>query len=160
VTRFAEVLRCLAGAGVEFVLVGGVAAAAHGSARSTQIIDLVYSRDPANLRRLVEALGPHRPYLRGAPPGLPFRLDAPTLSAGLNFPLTTDLGWIDLFGEITGGGRYPDLVSHSLEVEVFGVRCRVVDLETLIAVKKAAGRPKDLETIAELELLRDRAQGA
>ena len=154
-TRFGDLLGTLASAGVDFVLVGGVAAVAHGSARSTQDLDIVYRRDPDNLQRVVNALGPHHPYLRGAPPGLPFRLDVETLRAGLNFTLTTDLGWIDLLGEIIGGG-YKELNSHSIEVEAFGTRCRVVDLETLIRTKKLAGRPKDLEAIAELELLRNR----
>jgi hypothetical protein len=107
------------------------------------------------LRKVVDALGSHHPYLRGAPPGLPFRLDVETLRAGLNFTLTTDLGWIDLLGEIVGGG-YNELIAHSIEVEAFGTRCRVVDLETLIRTKKLAGRPKDLEAVAELELLRTR----
>src|SRR5262249_55939583 len=70
---------------VRFVIVGGAAAVAHGSARLTQDLDVVYARDPANLARIVEALEPHRPYLRGAPPGLPFIFDARTLANGLNF---------------------------------------------------------------------------
>lgn len=74
--------------------------------------------------------------------------------SGLNFTLTTDLGPLDLLGEVAGGGRYDDLKTHSIEAEVFGVKCRVLDLETLIATKRAAGRPKDFEAIAELELLR------
>jgi len=154
VTRFAELLRTLATAQVEFILVGGVAAAAHGSARSTQDIDIVYGRSGENLGRLASALSPLRPYLRGAPAGLPFRLDPATLKAGLNFTLTTDLGWIDLLGEITGGGGYEELVSHSISIDVFGISCRVLDLDTLIQTKKAAGRPKDFEGLAELEILR------
>ena len=78
------------------------------------------------------------------------------MRAGLNFTLITDLGWIDILGEITGGGRYEDLQPHSVLVEAFGVRCRVLDLDILIATKRAAGRPKDFEVLAELELLRDR----
>jgi hypothetical protein len=156
VTRFGELLRALATAEVEFIVVGGVAAAAHGSPRSTQDVDVVYKRSSPNMKRLVEALEPHHPYLRGAPPGLPFRLDTATLKSGLNFSLITDLGWIDLLGEIAGGGRYEDLESHSFLVEAFGVCCRVVDLDTLIATKRAAGRVKDFEVLAELELLRDR----
>jgi predicted nucleotidyltransferase len=156
VTRFADLLRALASADVEFILIGGVAAAAHGSARSTQDLDVVYARGNENLARLVEALRPHHPYLRGAPPGLPFRLDVETLEAGLNFTLTTDLGWIDLLGEITGGGGYQDLVSHSIAIEVFGLHCRVLDLDALIRAKRAAGRPKDFEVLAELEALRER----
>ena len=157
-TRFADLLRVLASSAVEYIMVGGVAATAHGSPRSTQDVDVVYNRERRNLQNLVEALGPHRPYLRGAPPGLPFRFDLPTLHAGLNFTLTTDLGWIDLFGEIAGGGCYADLLPHSIPVEVFGIRCRVIDLETLIQTKRSAGRPKDFESIAELEILRERSR--
>ena len=94
-TRFAELLQTLATAGVDFILVGGVAAAAHGSPRATQDIDIVYGRKRDNLERLVKALAPLEPYLRGAPPGLPFHLDLDTLRAGLNFTLVTNLGWID-----------------------------------------------------------------
>jgi hypothetical protein len=154
VTRIAELLHALSTAGVEFILVGGVAAAAHGSARSTQDLDVVYSRGHENLKKLVLALQAHHPYLRGAPPGLPFRFDVETLAAGLNFTLTTDLGWIDLFGEIAGGGSYEELAGHSVAVNVFGAPCLVLDLSTLIKTKKAAGRPRDFEAIAELELLR------
>ena len=157
-TRFSELLRALAERGVDFILVGGVAAAAHGSPRGTQDLDVVYSREERNLERLVEAMGPHHPYLRGAPPGLTFRLDFDTLRAGLNFTLVTDLGWLALMGEITGAGCYEDLLPHSLSVEVFGVSCRVLDLETLIRTKRLAGRPKDFEVLAELELLRERLQ--
>ena len=157
-TRFGELLRVLASGGVDFILVGGVAAAAHGSPRSTQDVDVVYRRDRECLARLVSALQPFHPYLRGAPPGLPFRFDLETLRAGLNFTLTTDLGWVDLLGEIAGGGSYFDLFPHSVAVRVFGVECRVVDLDTLIRTKRAAGRPKDLETIAELETLRRKSE--
>ena len=155
-TRFAELLGLLSAAQVEFIVVGGVAAAAHGSPRSTQDLDVVYARHKPNLARIVTALATHHPYLRGAVPGLPFRLDADTLRAGLNFTLTTDLGWIDLLGEIAGGGGYADLLPHSIEVEAFGIHCRVVDLATLIDTKRAAGRPKDFEVIAELAVLRER----
>ncbi|HUE00760.1 MAG TPA: hypothetical protein VMR62_14400 [Bryobacteraceae bacterium] len=157
-THFANLLRTLASAEVEFILVGGLAAAAHGSPRFTRDVDIVYDRSVQNLQQLVIALGPHHPYLRGAPPGLPFQFDLETLKGGLNFTLVTDLGWIDLLGEIAGGGRYEDLISHVVVEEVFGIRCRVLDLDTLIHTKRCAGRPKDFEGIAELELLRDRSR--
>ena len=108
----------------------------------------------------MSALSPLQPYLRGAPPGLPFRLDEETLMQGLNFTLTTSLGWIDLLGEITGGGSFEDLVDHAITVEVFGVACRILDLPTLIQTKRAVGRPKDLEVLAELEDIRDGRQEA
>jgi hypothetical protein len=154
-TDFAGLLRCLAEAGVEYVVVGGAAATAHGSARLTQDLDVVYRRTDDNLRRLATALAPHRPYLRGAPDGLPFRWEAQTLHRGLNFTLTTILGDLDLLGEITGGGRYEDLLPDTGIVELFGLSCRVLGLEALIRVKRAAGRPKDLEAIAELEAIRE-----
>lgn len=154
-TRLDALVRVLAEADVEFIVVGGVAAAAHGSARLTQDLDVVYRRSAENIDRLVGALAPHRPYLRGAPAGLPFRWDAETIRRGLNFTLTTDLGDLDVLGEITGGGGYESLHAHTVELDMFGVRCRCLDLETLIHVKRAAGRPRDLESIAELETLRE-----
>ena len=144
-TRFDELLAVLARANVDFILVGGVAAAAHGSPRTTQDIDIVYCRKPGNPDKLVQALAPYDPYLRGSPPGLPFALDKETLKAGLNFTLTTSLGWIDLLGEIIGGGGYDDLLPHSVILELFGQKCRVLDLETLIATKRAVGRPRILK---------------
>jgi hypothetical protein len=152
-TDFPALLRLLASAGVEFILVGGAAATAHGSARLTQDLDVVYSRSPENLQRLVRALSAVSPYLRGAPPELPFRWDMRTLERGLNFTLTTSLGDIDLLGEITGGGSYEELRSHTMRLQVFDVECLCLDLETLIRVKRAAGRPRDLDAIAELEAI-------
>ena len=150
---FAAVLRAFSEAGVRFIIVGGAAATAHGSARLTQDLDLVYRRDEENLRRLARALESQEPYLRGVQPGLPFVLDEQTLRSGLNFTLTSKWGDLDLLGEITGGGGYDDLVDGSVEIELFGVRCLCLGLATLIDVKRAAGRPKDLEAIAELEEL-------
>jgi predicted nucleotidyltransferase len=154
-TDFGGLLRVLAGAEVEFILIGGVAAAFHGAIRTTRDLDIVYRRSSENVARLVTALVPLKPYLRGAPPGLPFRWDAQTIAHGLNFTLTTTLGDLDLLGEIVGGGKFENLVSHSTTAMVFGVQCVCLDLDTLIAVKRAAGRPKDLEAIAELEALRE-----
>ena len=159
-TDFRALIQALSGSDVRFVIVGGVAATLHGSARLTQDVDIVYARDAGNLARIVQALAPLRPYLRGAPPELPFRLDEQTLAAGLNFTLTTSAGDIDLLGEIAGAGSYDALNPHTVEVELFGARCRCLDLPTLIAAKVASGRPKDLEAIAELRaLLEERPPG-
>ena len=157
-TSLSGLLSALGEAQVDFILVGGVAAAAHGSARLTQDVDIVYRRGKDNLERIVAAIGSSQPYLRGAPPGLPFRFDVATLAAGLNFTLSTSLGPMDLLGEIAGGGRYEDLLDHCITADAFGVRCRVLDLDTLIATKRAAGRPKDFEALAELEIIRGRRQ--
>lgn len=152
-SEFSTAIRLLSEARVDFIIVGGVAATLHGAARITYDVDIVYSREPANLERLVLALAPRHPYLRGAPPGLPFTFDAETLRRGLNFTLSTDVGDIDLLGEITGGGAYADLLEHTESVDLFGFSCQVVTLPTLIALKRAAGRSKDFDALAELEAL-------
>jgi hypothetical protein len=154
-TDFAGLLGRLLMSGVELILVGGVAGNVHGAARATFDIDVVYGRSPQNLDRLVEALAPVHPYLRGAPPGLPFAWTRETLLRGLNITLTTTLGDIDLLGEVIGGGRYEDLVPSTETVELSGLQCRCVTLDTLIQLKRAAGRPRDLDAIAELEALRE-----
>ena len=86
---------------------------------------------------------------------MPFRWDADTLSHGLNFTLVTDLGAIDFLGEIVGGGGYHALVPDSDTLTLFGIECRCLSLECLIQVKRAAGRVKDLEALAELEAIAD-----
>jgi hypothetical protein len=154
-TDFAGIIRVLARGEVDFIVVGGVAAAAHGAARATYDVDVVYSRSPSNIARLAAALEPFQPYLRGAPAGLPFRWDAETIAHGLNFTLVTTLGDVDVLGEIVGGGGYEQLLPHSAIVPLFGSQQRCLDLDTLIHVKRAAGRPKDFEAIAELEALRE-----
>ena len=149
-TDFRRIIRLLVESGIRFILVGGAAATAHGSVRLTKDVDIVYSRGGENIARIVCAFAPLQPYLRGAPPGLPFQWDEKTLISGLNFTLDTSLGAIDLLGEIAGGGTYEDLLPHSNRIQLYGVECMCLGLEKLIQVKRAAGRPKDLEAIAEL----------
>jgi predicted nucleotidyltransferase len=152
-TDLKALVATLCDAGVEFIVIGGAAATAHGSARLTNDIDVVYARSADNLRRIVGAIAPHCPYPRGAPPGLPFLWDETTLRNGLNFTLTTALGDLDLLGEVAGGGGYKDLLPHTVHLIVFGRDLLCVNLTKLIELKRAAGRPKDFEAIAELELL-------
>ena len=153
-TDFGRLLEALATHDVSYIIIGGFAATAHGSAFLTVDLDVVYDRSATNVQRLVAALEPLSPYLRGAPPGLPFKLDAETIARGLNFTLRTSAGDLDLLGEAAGGGTYEALLPHTELRDVLGCMCRFVDLETLIRLKRAAGRPKDLERIAELEALR------
>jgi len=152
-SNFRELIRRLAQTGVEFIVVGGAAATAHGAVRLTKDLDIVYRRDRHNIARIAAALGPYAPYLRGAPPDLPFTLDEVTIERGLNFTLTTSLGDLDVLGEIVGGGTYEELLSDTVRIEIFGVECLCLGLERLIRVKRAAGRPKDFEAIAELEAI-------
>jgi predicted nucleotidyltransferase len=148
------IVRQLTEHGVEFVVVGGLAMIAHGSTYLTKDLDICYSRTSANLAALAAALVPLHPYLRGAPPGLPFRFDVPTLLAGLNFTLDTDRGPLDLLGEVSGIGFYPQALAQSEEKVMFELPVRVLSLDGLIAAKKAAGRGKDQQHVRELEELK------
>ena len=154
-TDFASLLAGLSKHEVSFVVVGGAAAIVHGSARLTLDLDIVYQRSPENLDRMVEALSQINPYPRGAPPGLPFLWDRITLERGLNFTFVTSLGWIDILGEIPGGGTYEQLLPDAKKVDLFGTECFCLSLEQLIRAKRAAGRPKDFEALAELEAIRE-----
>jgi predicted nucleotidyltransferase len=152
--QFRNLLASLHSNQVAFVVIGGVAATLHGSARVTSDLDVVYERSPENLARIVCALAPFQPYLRGAPPGLPFKFDAETLKRGLNFTFTTTEGPIDLLGEVSGLGAYKTVREQAVEAELFGVTYLFLDLDGLIQSKRAAGRAKDLETISELQAIR------
>jgi hypothetical protein len=137
--------------GVDFVVIGGWAAILHGSGYVTNDLDICYSRERMNLRRLADALAPHRPQPRGFDESLPFVWDAATLANGSVFTLRTDLGAIDLLAEVAGVGGYAEALAASIEMEAFERRVRVLDLGALIRAKRAAGRPKDLLMLPELE---------
>ncbi|MBI3359516.1 MAG: nucleotidyltransferase [Chloroflexi bacterium] len=152
-TNFQRLIGLLSEAEVEFVVIGGLAAIVHGSAHVTYDVDVCYHRSPANVERLCRALVVIRPTLRGAPRDIPFRFDPPTVLAGLNFTLDTDIGALDLLGEVLPLGEFPQVAEHSEEAELFGHRVRVLSLEGLIRAKRAAGRNKDLLVVPELEAL-------
>jgi hypothetical protein len=149
-TDVAAFLKLLVGLQVQFVLIGDQALAAHGSAHVTFDTDICSQRTPENLAALVAALAPVHPYLRGAPPGLPFCFDMPTVEAGLNFTLDTDKGKIDILGEVSGVGTYEQVLAHSVEKIVYGFPVRILSIDGLIAAKKAAGRTKDQLHLLEL----------
>ncbi|MCI0487997.1 MAG: hypothetical protein L0229_15510 [Blastocatellia bacterium] len=143
---------------VDFIVVGGVAATLHGSSHITQDLDICYSREKANLERLANVLQSINARLRGVPEDVPFLMDAETLRRGLNFTFITDLGDMDLLGEVSGVGFYADALKNSVTYEMFGHRYKILSLEKLIAAKRAAGRTKDLLILPELEALLEHQQ--
>ena len=149
--NFEVAIQRLSDAGVDFVVIGGWAAIFHGSAHVTNDLDICYSRDSENLRKLAAALAPYHPRPRGFPDHLPFVWDFTTLANGTVFTLATDLGIIDLLAEVTGIGSYNDVRAASLEVDAFDRRIKALNLQALIQSKKAVGRPKDLLILPELE---------
>jgi len=155
VIKIEKIIQLLTEAKVSFVILGGVAATAHGSSNVTYDLDVCYSRDPENLERLTACISPIHPQLRGAPEGLPFKLDPETLRRGLNFTLRTDLGDLDLLGEVGGVGTYPAVLEASQTTTLYGIACLVLSLDALIRSKRFAGRRKDLPVLAELEAIRE-----
>jgi predicted nucleotidyltransferase len=153
VIKLQQTLQLLAEHEVEFILIGGVAISVHGASYVTFDLDICYSRTKDNLRRIVAALRPYHPRLRDIPEGLPFVWDETTLRQGTNFTLSTDLGDIDLLGEVKGVGTYDEALASSLVIPLYGNDVRVLSLEALIASKRAAGRPKDLLILPELEAM-------
>ena len=148
-------LKSLIANSVEFVIVGGVAIIAHGVPYATFDLDFCYSRTSENLRKIVLALVSFNPRLRGFPTDLPFIWDERTLQNGTNFTLQTDIGDIDLLGEVAGVGSYLEVFANSMTLKLFDNDVRVLSLEDLIKAKKAAGRPKDLFILPQLETLQE-----
>lgn len=147
-------LRVLQEHGVRFVLVGGLAARLQGSPTVTNDLDLCYDRDRANLEYLAAALRELNATLRGAPDELPFLLEARTLAMGDAFTLATDAGNIDILGNPAGTSGYAQLMRTAETMVVGdGLEVAVAALEDLIAMKRAADRPKDRVEIEILEAL-------
>lgn len=149
--EFDRVLRSLADNRVEFVIVGLTAAIAQGAPLGTVDLDICYRRTQDNAARLAAALKPFHPRLRGAPEGLPFKLDDKTIMMGSNFTFVTDVGDVDILGHISGVGEYGDIHKNAVETEAFGLRLRMMSLEDVIKSKKAAGRNKDKAQLPVLE---------
>jgi hypothetical protein len=150
-----RLLRALHTHEVDFVVIGGMAGLAHGSSYPTYDLDIAYSRDRANLERLAAALGELDVTLRGAPADLPFQLDAQTLSNGANFTFDSPYGSFDILGHADGMGSYEALRNEADVATIEGIEVRVASLDHLIAMKRAANRPKDRLMVEEYLSLAD-----
>lgn len=152
-------LRTLLDHGVRFVLIGGYAGALRGSPIITGDVDICYARDDANLERLAEALRSLDALLRGAPPDVPFQLDALTLRAGDHFTFSTSAGALDILGTPSGTKGFPDLDANASDEVIDGITVRVAALDDLIRMKRASARPKDLIALEWLSAVRDELSG-
>jgi predicted nucleotidyltransferase len=147
-----EILRRLVDAGVRFVVIGGLAAQAHGSPSLTSDLDIVPSWDRDNLERVAAVLADAAAVRHDLPPDAPPMppLDDRTLLAGAVFTLATRFGRFDLLANPDPGLDFARLLANARTAEIDGVRVPIASVDDLIAMKRAAGRPKDR---VELEIL-------
>jgi hypothetical protein len=136
--------------GVEFILIRGRAEALYGSTRRTYDTDVCYRRTAENLRRLAELLPHLEPKLRGAPPDLPFRLDAESLALGCNYTFRTNAGDLDLIGHVEPIGGFEELVKRAETIRLGELEIKVAALDDLIRIKQHINRPKDRESLIHL----------
>lgn len=155
---FQAVLIALTQNNVRFVLIGGLAMAAYGSAHVTQDINAGYARDRQNIAAICAAFAPLHPRLRGFPADLPFVWDEQTLRAAANLTLDTDIGPVDLLGDIAGVDSFEGLWNRSVATNLYGMTVQVASIDDLIAMKRAANRPKDQAHLLELLSLRQLLQ--
>jgi hypothetical protein len=153
---FVQLARVLAAHGVEYVLVGGLAAVLHGAPIVTKDADILHRRTPDNVTRLLAALHELRAVYRGddrdLTPGPPH-----LLGSGHHL-LRTALGDLDVLGAIGRGTTYDDVIGDAVAFELESVTLHVIDLRRLIESKEQAGRAKDhaalpvlRATLAEIE---------
>lgn len=153
-----QLLGRLVEAGVDFVIVGGIAVIVQGSPRFTKDLDICYATDPTNLRRVGRLLVQLDARLRGVEEDLPFVPDERTLKNTQMLTLTTREGDIDLLVDPAGSPGYRELRRKATPIELDGATVLVASIPDLIAMKRAAGRPQDLVDIESLEIARRRAR--
>jgi hypothetical protein len=141
---------------VEFVIVGGFAAIAHGVSLVTQDIDLCCRFTPENLLKLQDAIADVHPVHRLTPQKLPLRLTRENCAGLDNLYIGTDLGVLDCLGNVLGVGDYDDVKEHSVEISLAGGQCRVLDIDSLIKSKEAMNRPRDREAVIQLKAIQER----
>jgi hypothetical protein len=141
--------------GVRFVVIGAFAGRLLGSPSLTRDLDICYARDRENLEALAAALHELHARLRGVDEDVPFRLDAKTLANGDSFTFVTDAGDFDILGTPSGTTGYDELTRTAEETDLGGIRVQVASIDSLIRMKRAAGRPKDLIEVEVLAALRD-----
>lgn len=158
-SELARITARLADCDVGFVVAGGLAAILHGAAIMTRDVDVACDMSPENLLRVWRALADLHPVHRLTPDRLPFTLRQAERGELNNLYLATDLGQLDLLGEVKGIGGFAECLGNSEPILIGGSEIRVLTLDALILAKRAMGRPRDLHAVLELEVIRDRRGG-
>jgi predicted nucleotidyltransferase len=152
--NLSELTRRLIASHVEFVLVGGFAAVAHGVTLVTRDVDICCRFSEANLMRIQNAFADLHPTHRSRP-DLSLELTPEQCANLKKLYLKTDLGVVDCLGEVLGIGGFEEALKDTVEVELPGGKCRILDLEALIRAKEAMGRDHDRITIKHLKRIKE-----
>ena len=154
-----RLLEVLADSGLDFVVIGGVAAIAHGATTATQDLDIAMQLDPGKVQQLLEALAPYKP-VHFTRPELPLVAEnADSLAKFRLLLVETELGRLDILSEVEPFERVSDVPTVQLPLlpeRLF----EVIDLDALIEVKAHVGRGKDKILEEELRAVRERRQRA
>lgn len=149
-TNFKNILARLKSSDVDFIIIGGFAAATYGSSQVTYDLDICAVLSPENITKLRAALEDINPKHRLTTDKLSF-FKIPTELEGLNnLYLETEEGVLDILTTVTGVGDFEELKKNAIEVKIFGATYKLISLDDLVKAKKAIARPKDLETVEEL----------
>ena len=151
--RFEDIVKAVSDAGADFVVIGGIALSIIGGDYVTFDADFAFTRRRENARAIVSALAPYHPMPVDWPDGVPFVWDEQTVMKAPALTLVTDLGRVDFLAELTGAPPYVQLKARAPTIDLEGRVVRVACIEDQIAMKRAAGRPKDIAHIAELETI-------
>jgi hypothetical protein len=154
--RPTELVRRLADANIDFVIVGGVAVVVQAHARYTDDLDICYATDGDNLERLGDFLTDLGARLRGISEDLPFIPDERTLRQTQILCLSTPLGGLDLLVSPSGAPPYAKLRARAQTIDIEGADVRVASIDDMIAMKRAAGRPQDLIDLEALQIAKRR----
>ncbi len=142
---------------VEFILIGGFAAVVHGSPSLTQDVDICFSFTHHNVEKLLKALEGTNPRVRAGKGWLPLS-EVQRLLEYNTLHVATDLGMLDLLGEVGGLGPFSRLADRTELIKLFGKKCRILTIDALIQAKEAMDRPKDRQAVLELRAIREKLQ--
>jgi hypothetical protein len=142
---------------IDFVLIGGFAGVVYGSTQVTRDLDICAFVTPLQVEKLRQALKDLHPRHRMNPNFKPSFLTEPKdLNKLQNIYLETDLGVLDIISEVTEVGNFEQVKKNSVEIDIFGHKCRVISIDALIRAKEKMGRDKDKLAVAELKALRQK----
>lgn len=154
-----ELFRALAEHGVDYLIIGGVAAQVHGRRRTTKDLDVTPAPTPENFERLAAALGALEAHPVELGPSAPSPTAEQLRLAAIVPPLSTEHGELHILNEVAGASAYEGMRARALTIDIGGIAVQIVSVDDLIRMKQASGRPGDIEDIEALATIARREAG-